>query len=30
VSTAVNTVTNDGPELIDPIDPEAPAPGTLL
>lgn len=30
VSTAVNTVTNDGPELIEPIDPDAPAPGTLL
>ena len=30
VSTAVNTVTNDGPELIEPIDPDAQAPGTLL
>ena len=30
VSTAVNTVTNDGPELIEPIDPDAPSPGTLL
>ena len=30
VSTAVNTVTNDGPELIEPIDPGEPAPGTLL
>lgn len=30
VSTAVNTVTNDGPELIEPIDLDAPTPGTLL
>lgn len=30
VSTAVNTVTNDGPELIDEIDLDAPTPGTLL
>lgn len=30
VSTAVNTVTNDGPELIEPVDLDEPAPGTLL
>lgn len=30
VSTAVNKVANKGPELLDPFDPDAPAPGTLL
>lgn len=30
ISTEVNSVRNDGPQLIDPIDPDAPAPGTML
>lgn len=30
ISTAVNNVRNDGPELIEEIDPDAPEPGTLL
>lgn len=29
VSTDVNRVSNKGPELIEPVDPDAPAPGTL-
>lgn len=30
ISTEVNNVRNDGPQLIEPVDPDAPEPGTLL
>lgn len=30
ISTEVNSVRNDGPQLIEPVDPNAPEPGTLL